>query len=63
MSGKCDICGKGPMFGNNVSHSHKKTRKVFKPNLQKIKAEIDGKVKRVSICSRCLKSNKVKKVI
>ncbi|MCG9478798.1 MAG: 50S ribosomal protein L28 [Actinomycetia bacterium] len=63
MSAKCDICGKGPLFGNSVSHSHKKTRKVFKPNLQKIKAEINGKVKRINICSRCLKSNKVKKVV
>ncbi|MGM0364943.1 MAG: 50S ribosomal protein L28 [Actinomycetota bacterium] len=63
MSGKCYVCGKGPMFGNNVSHSHKKTRRVFKPNIQKIKAEIGGKVKNINICSRCLKSNKVKKVV
>jgi len=63
MSGKCYVCGKGPLFGNNVSHSHKKTRRVFKPNIQKIKAEIGGKVKNINICSRCLKSNKVKKVV
>jgi large subunit ribosomal protein L28 len=63
MSVKCDICGKGPLFGNNVSHSHKKTRRVFKPNIQKIRAEIGGKVKNINICTRCIKSNKVKKIV
>ncbi len=63
MSSKCEVCGKGPIFGNNVSHSHKKTRRIFKPNMQKIRAEIGGKVKNIHICSRCLRSNKVKKVV
>ncbi len=63
MSSKCYICGKGPTFGNNVSHSHKKTRRVFKPNIQKIKADIGGKVKNINICSRCFKSNKAKKAL
>jgi len=59
----CDICGKKTAFGNNVSHSHKKTRRVFKPNLQKARVELDGKVKNIRICTSCLKANKVKKVI
>ncbi|MFC2145665.1 50S ribosomal protein L28, partial [Actinomycetota bacterium] len=46
-----------------VSHSHKKTRRVFKPNLQKARVELDGKIKNISICTSCLKANKVKKVI
>ncbi|MCD4670759.1 MAG: 50S ribosomal protein L28 [Actinomycetia bacterium] len=63
MSRMCDICGKKPMFGNNVSHSHKKTRRVFKPNIQKARVEINGKVKNIHICTNCLKANKVKKVV
>ncbi len=63
MSRKCDICGKGPLVGNNVSHSNKKAKRVFRPNIQKIKAEINGKVKRINICSKCLKANKVRKVV
>ena len=59
----CDICGKKTAFGNNVSHSHKKTRRTFKPNLQKARVELDGKVKNVSICTSCLKTGKIKKVI
>ena len=63
MSKVCEICGKKPIFGNNVSHSHKKTRRVFKPNIIKTKVEYKGKVKTINICSKCLKSNKVKKVV
>lgn len=63
MPRMCDICGKKTTFGNNVSHSHKKTRRSFKPNLQKARVELDGKVKNINICTSCLKANKVKKVI
>ncbi|HAJ95727.1 MAG TPA: 50S ribosomal protein L28 [Actinobacteria bacterium] len=63
MSRMCDICGKKTMFGNNVSHSHKKTRRVFRPNIQKARVEINGKVKNINICTNCLKANKVKKII
>ncbi len=59
----CDICGKKTTFGNNVSHSHKKTKRVFKPNLQKARVRINGKIKNVKICASCLKANKIKKVI
>lgn len=63
MPKMCDICGKKTAFGNNVSHSHKKTRRTFKPNLQKARVELDGKVKNISICTSCMKANKVKKII
>lgn len=59
MSRKCDICGKGPMYGNNVSHSHKKTRTRQEPNLKKMKASVDGEVKSVKVCMGCLHSGKV----
>ena len=65
MARICDICGKGPVVGNNVSHAHNKTKKVWYPNLQKIRA-IDNKtgaVKRIRICTRCLRSGAVKKAV
>jgi large subunit ribosomal protein L28 len=61
MAVKCDICGKGPMSGNLVSHSNIKTRRVSKPNLQRIKVYVDGTPKRMRICTRCLRSDKVVK--
>jgi len=62
MSRRCEVCGKGPLVGYNVSHAHNKTKKVWYPNLQKVKVEIDGTKKKIKICSKCLKSGKIKKV-
>ena len=57
---KCDICGKGPTFGHNVSHSKRRTNRRWMPNIQKATIEIDGRVRQVSICTRCLRThNKV----
>ncbi|MDQ6972262.1 MAG: 50S ribosomal protein L28 [Mariprofundaceae bacterium] len=61
MAKRCDICGKGPMSGNNVSHAHNTTRRRFLPNLHKMRAVLNGSVSRVSVCSSCLRSGKVKK--
>jgi large subunit ribosomal protein L28 len=58
MARKCEICGKGPQFGNRVSHSNKKTRHKFNPNIQQVRLEIDGEVRKVKICTSCLKSLK-----
>ncbi|MBN2511075.1 MAG: 50S ribosomal protein L28 [Spirochaetales bacterium] len=63
MARKCEICGKGTMTGNNVSHANNKSRRVFKPNLVTVKAVIDGSTKSVKICTRCLRSNKVVKAV
>ena len=63
MSNKCEICNKEISFGCNVSHSHRKTNRTFKPNIQKVKVEVNGSVKKIKVCTKCLKSNKVKKVI
>ena len=62
MAQRCDICGKGPLTGNNVSHAHTRTKTRWLPNLQKIKSEIDGKPTRLKICTKCLKANKIKKI-
>ncbi|MEI6305727.1 MAG: 50S ribosomal protein L28 [Deltaproteobacteria bacterium] len=63
MSRKCEICGKGPSFGNNVSHANNKTRTVWHPNLQKVKAVTNGSVRTVKVCTRCIRSGHVKKAL
>lgn len=62
MSWKCDICGKGPSVGNRVSHSNRRTKHVWKPNLQKARILVDGKPKKVKVCTSCLRSGKIQKV-
>ncbi|KMO86457.1 50S ribosomal protein L28 [Megasphaera cerevisiae DSM 20462] len=61
MANYCEICGKGTMSGMNVSHSHLKTKKTWKPNIQRVRAIVDGEVKRVNVCTRCLRSGKVQR--
>lgn len=61
MANVCDVCGKKPLTGCNVSHAHNKTKKVFKPNLQKVRAVQNGSVKSVKVCTRCIRSGAVKK--
>jgi large subunit ribosomal protein L28 len=61
MARMCDVCGKGPTYGNRVSHANNKTRRRWYPNLQAVRAMVDGKVKRLQVCSGCLKSNRVVK--
>jgi large subunit ribosomal protein L28 len=57
----CEICGKGPTTGHNVSHAKNRTKRRWLPNLQRAKVIIEGKVKRINVCTRCLRSGKVKK--
>ena len=61
MANFCEIFGKGTMSGMNVSHSHLKTKKTWKPNIQRVRAVVDGEVKRVNVCTRCLRSGKVQR--
>ncbi len=61
MAWKCDICGKRPLVGNNVSHANNKTKRKTYPNLQKVRAMVNGKVDRVRACTRCIKAGKVTK--
>ena len=62
MAATCDICGKGPTFGNNVSHAHNKTKRRWNPNLQAVRALHKGQVKKIRACSRCIRSGAVVKV-
>jgi large subunit ribosomal protein L28 len=63
MAKVCEICGKKPVTGNNVSHAHNITKRRFNPNLQTVRALVDGKPKRVTVCTSCLKAGKVVKNI
>ena len=49
------------MSGNNVSHAHNLTKRVWNPNLQRVRALVDGRVKNLDVCTRCIRSGKVKK--
>lgn len=62
MANTCDICGKGPTFGNNVSHANNKTRRRWNPNLQKVRAKVSGKSKTIKACSRCIRTGAATKV-
>ena len=61
MSQRCDICGKGPMFGNKRSHANNATKRRWNPNLQNVRILVNGNAKRVKVCTSCLKAGKVKK--
>jgi len=61
MSKKCEICGKGPRFGNRVSHAHNLTRRRWNPNIQRVRARVEGTVRRIKVCTECMRSGKVAK--
>lgn len=61
MARRCEICSKGPLVGNKVSHANNKTKRRSLPNLQRVKALVNGGARRMRICTRCLKANKVEK--
>jgi len=61
MAYKCKICGKGPVSGNSYSHSNKATKRLFKPNLQKQRVLLEGKVETAYVCTSCIKSGLVQR--
>ncbi|KIX13595.1 50S ribosomal protein L28 [Dethiosulfatarculus sandiegensis] len=61
MSQVCEICGKKPQVGCNVSHAHNKSKRRFNPNLQRVRTVVDGQTKRIKVCTRCIRSGKVVK--
>ncbi|MGI6648133.1 MAG: 50S ribosomal protein L28 [Bacillota bacterium] len=60
---KCAVCGKGVVSGFQVSHSHIRTKRTWSPNIQTVKAIIDGSPRRIKVCTRCLKSGKVTRAV
>ncbi len=61
MARVCELCGKRPSVGNNVSHANNRSRRRWKPNLQRVRANMGGTVRRVLACTRCIRSGKVLK--
>ena len=61
MSRVCDVCGKGILGGNRVSHAHNVSKRTWQPNLQRVHAMVGGKPKQLRVCTRCLRSEKVVK--
>jgi len=61
MAQVCQICGKKPSVGNHVSHANNRTKRRFNPNLKRVRAVMDGAVRRIRVCTRCLRSGKVQK--
>ncbi len=63
MSKRCDVCDKGPMFGNNVSHAKNTTRRRWNPNIHKMRVVFKGAARTMKVCTRCMKAGKVQKII
>ena len=61
MAQVCGICGKGPQFGNNISHAHNVTKRRWLPNLVSVRTVVGGVPKRLRVCTRCVKAGKVTK--
>jgi large subunit ribosomal protein L28 len=61
MARQCEICGKGPSYGNNVSHAHNVTRRRWNPNLQRVHAIVKGVRKTLRVCTACIRAGKVTK--
>ena len=61
MAKGCAICGKKTVFGRNISHAHNVTSRTMEPNLQRVRALVEGSVRRIAVCTRCLRSGKVTK--
>jgi large subunit ribosomal protein L28 len=63
MAAVCDVCGKHPSFGMAVSHSHRRTKRRWNPNIQRIRTVVNGTTRRVNACTSCIKAGKVVKAV
>ncbi len=61
MSKVCEICGKGPVTGCNVSHANNHSRRRWVPNLQRVRVAVNGQTRRMRVCTRCIRSGKITK--
>jgi large subunit ribosomal protein L28 len=63
MAAVCEVCGKRPSFGMSISHSHRRTKRRWNPNIQRVRAIVDGSPKRVHVCTSCLRAGKITKAV
>ena len=63
MAANYDVCGKGPGFGHSISHSHRRTKRRWNPNIQSVRTVVGGTPKRVQVCASCLKAGKVTRAV
>lgn len=63
MAQKCEICGKRPLTGNQISHAHNVTKRRWMPNLQRVKVLVKGTPKKMNVCVQCLRSGRVEKYV
>ena len=63
MSRYCEVCGKGTMSGNLVSHSNRKTRTSWAPNIQRVNVIVNGSPKKMNVCTRCLRNGRVQRSV
>ncbi len=63
MASVCEVCGKHPNFGMSISHSHRRTKRRWNPNIQRVRAVVGGTTKRVNVCTRCIKAGKIQKAV
>lgn len=61
MAARCQICGKAPMFGNNVSHANNITKRRWNPNLHRVRILVNGAHKRTRVCTSCIRSGRITK--
>ena len=61
MASVCEVCGKHPSFGMSISHSHRRTKRRWNPNIQRVRAIVNGTTKRVDVCTSCLRAGKIQK--
>ncbi len=59
MSKVCSVCGKAPAAGRNVSHSHRVTNRIIRPNIQRVYAVVEGTRKQINVCTKCMKAGKI----
>jgi len=61
LAQRCDICGKGPQFGHQISHAHNVTKRRWNPNLQRVKVKIGKRRQTLRVCTRCIKKGRILK--
>ena len=59
----CEVCAKGSMSGHNVSHSNRKTNRIWAPNVQRVRVVVNDQAKRLNVCTRCLRSGNVQRAL